>query len=56
MVLEGNIVYLNEIEVFPLALSFLDEYIMCEDCVERIADCTCRYMQKHSTTEEAWPL
>jgi hypothetical protein len=56
MVLEENKVYLNEIDVFPLAASFLDEYTTCELYVEKMAECTCKYMLDHSTDEEAWPM
>jgi hypothetical protein len=56
MVLEENNVYLNGIDVFPLAVSFLDKYITCEVYVEKMAECTYKYMLDHSTNEEAWPM
>lgn len=56
VVLDGNEIYLNEIDVFPVALSFLDEYITCEDFLEKMVECTCKYMQDHSTNAEAWPM
>jgi hypothetical protein len=48
MVIDGDKVYLNEVDLFPLAVSFLDEYITCEVFGEEIADCSCRYMLDHS--------
>ncbi len=56
MVLDENNVYLNEIDVFPLAVSFLDEYSTCDGFVEKMAACTCKYMLDHSTDEEAWSM
>ena len=56
VVLEGNEIYLHEIDVFPVSLSFLDEYITCVDFLEKMVECTCKYMQDHSTNVEAWPM
>jgi hypothetical protein len=56
MVVDGNEVYLNEIDVFPLAVSFLDEYIASQDIIETMADCTYRYMISHTTEGVAWPM
>jgi hypothetical protein len=56
MVVDGNEVYLNEIDVFPLAVSFLDEYIASQDIIETMADCTYRYMINHTTEGVAWPM
>jgi hypothetical protein len=56
VLLDGNEIYLNGIDVFPVALSFLDEYITCEDFLEKMVECTCKYMQDHSTNAEARPM
>jgi hypothetical protein len=56
MVLDGDKVYLNEIDLFPLAVSFLDEYITCEEFVGEMGACACRYMKDHSRDNEAWPM
>ena len=56
VVLDGDKVYLNEIDLFPLAESFLDEYITCEMFVDELADCTCKYMLDYSRENEAWPM
>jgi hypothetical protein len=56
IVLEENNVYLNVIDVFPLVVSFLDKYVTCEVYVEKMAECTCKYMLDHSTDEKAWPM
>jgi hypothetical protein len=56
-VLDGdNKVYLNKIDLFPLGVSLLDEFITCEVCVKKMVACACRYMLDHSSRDnEAWP-
>ena len=56
MVVDENEVYLNEIDVFPPAVSFLDEYSALQDIIETMADCTYRYMINHTTEGVAWPM
>ena len=46
-------VYLNEVEVLPIAMSFLDDCHLTHKFMDKMADETVKYIQKNWT---AWPM
>jgi hypothetical protein len=48
--------YLNEIDLFPVAHTLLDDYNSCEDYIETLAKCTFDYIVEHSSTHASWSM
>jgi hypothetical protein len=49
-------VYLNEIDLFPIAHTLMDEYTSCEQYIQDLAKCTYDYLVEHSTTNSSWSM
>jgi hypothetical protein len=52
---DGNI-YLNEIDLFPMAHALMDDYISCEDYIKTMAKCTRDYLIEHSCSNTSWSM
>lgn len=48
--------YLNEIDLFPIAHTMLDDYHSGEDFIKQLANCTYNYLLEHSTTDTSWSM
>jgi hypothetical protein len=52
---EGKM-FLNEIDVFPVAVTFIDDYVTGEHYIQNMAELTYKYLLEHSKTEMPWPM
>jgi hypothetical protein len=49
-------VYLNEIDLFPVAQPLMHDYNGCESFIRRMAQCTLDYMIEHSLDSCPWSM
>jgi hypothetical protein len=49
-------VYLNEIDIFPVANALMDDYCTCEDYIKELAQRTLNYMIEHSSDDSSWSM
>jgi hypothetical protein len=52
---EGQM-FLNEIDVFPVAVTFIDDYVTGEHYIQNMAELTYKYLLEHSRNEMPWPM
>jgi hypothetical protein len=53
---EGDTIYINEIDLFPMAASFIDDFVTGEKYMKDMAECTFNYFYDHNSSNTPWPM